>query len=221
MFKALPLLDRGPALAGRWQVPKASPTQPPFCPGPSFGRRSTVRMSAQKQSLQVCSTGGVTASTSMDIWTVQKSAILFHLLGLLTGISGCLWTCELPRFTSFTRYFLSLQVVFVTTEVRNLASVVFLCNASAQDRHGERKAWHARFLNLTAPPSIALPCLQVAPWSKVGGLADVLSALPPALAARWNLAMPVSPETLAYGDRQACQRLSKLLTCLMCWYSSC
>ena len=74
MFKALPLLDRGAALAGRWQGPEALPTQSPFCPRRSFGRRFTVRMSAHKQSLQVSSTRGATTITSIS-WTVQTHAI--------------------------------------------------------------------------------------------------------------------------------------------------
>ncbi|KAL6770438.1 GBSS1B [Auxenochlorella protothecoides x Auxenochlorella symbiontica] len=41
---------------------------------------------------------------------------------------------------------------------------------------------------------------EVAPWSKVGGLADVMGALPPALAARGHQVMTVSPRYRAAED---------------------
>ena len=41
-------------------------------------------------------------------------------------------------------------------------------------------------------------CLQVAPWSKTGGLGDVCGSLPPALAARGHRVMVVAPRYADY-----------------------
>ena len=106
MFKALPLLDRGAALAGRWQGPKALPIQSPFYPRRSFGRRFTVRMSAQKQSLQVSSTGGVTISTNLS-WTIQTHAIL------MTSRNNLLASVDLFEFASCLAVLASSSAFFL------------------------------------------------------------------------------------------------------------
>ena len=46
--------------------------------------------------------------------------------------------------------------------------------------------------------SVGCTCLQVAPWSKTGGLGDVCGSLPPALAARGHRVMVVAPRYAEY-----------------------
>ena len=46
--------------------------------------------------------------------------------------------------------------------------------------------------------SVVRECLQVAPWSKTGGLGDVCGSLPPALAARGHRVMGVAPRYADY-----------------------
>lgn len=43
-------------------------------------------------------------------------------------------------------------------------------------------------------------CIQVAPWSKTGGLGDVCGSLPPALAARGHRVMVVAPQYQQYPE---------------------
>ena len=47
---------------------------------------------------------------------------------------------------------------------------------------------------------LLIHCLQVAPWSKTGGLGDVCGSLPPALAARGHRVMVVAPQYKQYPE---------------------
>ncbi|KAK9821221.1 hypothetical protein WJX81_001768 [Elliptochloris bilobata] len=51
-----------------------------------------------------------------------------------------------------------------------------------------------------APLQVVFATTEVAPWSKVGGLGDVMGALPAALAARGHRVMTVAPRYAAYKD---------------------
>jgi granule-bound starch synthase len=53
-----------------------------------------------------------------------------------------------------------------------------------------------------APLQLVFITTEVAPWSKVGGLADVLAALPAALAARGHAVMTVAPYYEEYGGAE-------------------
>ena len=52
--------------------------------------------------------------------------------------------------------------------------------------------------------SVVFVSTEVAPWSKTGGLGDVVGSLPPALAARGHRVMTVSPRYDQYKGARDC-----------------
>ncbi|MCO5609107.1 hypothetical protein L7F22_063329 [Adiantum nelumboides] len=75
--------------------------------------------------------------------------------------------------------------------------------AVASGRGGRHGRWGSLPLNVvcsTAASNIIIVAFEVAPWSKTGGLGDVIGGLAPALAARGNRVMTVSPRHDQYKD---------------------
>jgi granule-bound starch synthase len=63
-----------------------------------------------------------------------------------------------------------------------------------------RAAAHSAIMPVCSMMNIVFVSAEVAPWSKTGGLGDVLSGLPPALAALGHRVMTISPRYDQYKD---------------------
>lgn len=96
--------------------------------------------------------------------------------------------CDVPREVGYVSGLGALESVTKDTERRVQAS-------------GRRKA-SPEGAGMGSKPRVVFVSTEVAPWSKVGGLADVVAALPKALATRGGFegVMSVSPMYEAYDD---------------------
>lgn len=95
----------------------------------------------------------------------------------------------------------AFNIVFVTSEVSSLAPAVLSDASHLQGcllQFECASVWQACIVSCRVP-NIFLG-MQVAPWSKTGGLGDVCGSLPPALAARGHRVMVVAPQYQAYPE---------------------